>query len=533
MNREGLVEHRLGGLLWGLAALAVGLLLLAPALRADDSASRAVRLSYVDGKVQIAQGSELLADQALVNTPLFEGSEVLTSEDGRAELQFDDGSVARLSPDSSLTLTVLHGADASGEAELEFNGGLGYFELQGGAGQIRVRFGDAVVTTSGFTVLRIDLDNPPGAVAVFSGNAHIERSHALSLDLHGGESVTLSGSDPTQYVLAESIEPDSWDTWNSDRDQALTTLAAAKTGAESGLPESNNPAWNDLDASGNWYNVPGTGEVWSPYEASSPGWDPYGNGYWMWTPRFGYIWVSGDSWGYLPFQCGAWNFYNDFGWGWAPGICSPWWGGGGWISNIGFAPGGYRPPNRPHPEPPHRPIGRPIPVRGRFTPSPNPIFTVNHRLPSGSEGVPTRDRNAIVTINGHLVEPLRPVSPRPVYEHPAPGQVNASRPTYQGATAPAGQHPSNSFVNGGNHPTYTQPAKPEGNSHPVYSPPPRQPESHPSPPPRAPEPRPSAPAPSHSYSGGGGGGGSHSGGGGGGGGGSHSSGGSSGGGGHH
>jgi hypothetical protein len=31
---------------------------------------------------------------------------------------------------------------------------------------------------------------------------------------------------------------------------------------------------------------------------------PYGNGYWMWTPRFGYIWVSGYSWGYMPYQCG-------------------------------------------------------------------------------------------------------------------------------------------------------------------------------------------------------------------------------------
>jgi hypothetical protein len=453
----------------------MGTVLLAQAVRADNAAPRAARLSYVDGQVRIAQGSQLLADPALQNTPLFEGTQVLTSEDGKAELQFDNGSVVRLSPNSSLTLTVLRGEGGSGDAEIDLASGLGYFELQGGSAgsQIRVRFGDSVVTTDGFSMLRISLDTLPGELAVFSGNAHLERGRAMALDLHGGESATLNASDPTQYILAESIEPDSWDTWNSDRDQALTALAAARTGAANSLAENNNPAWNDLDANGSWYNVPGTGSVWSPFEASNPGWDPYGNGYWMWTPRFGYIWVSGDSWGYMPFQCGAWNFFNDFGWGWAPGMCQPWWGGGGWISNIGFAPGHYRPPTRPRPVQPRGPIGRPL--KGGLAALPNPVVPVNRRPPSGTEGLPMRDRNATVTIGGHLVEPLRPVSPRPQYDRPATGQVNPSRPGYPGAATPAGQRPATGFVPGGNHTVSSPPAKPAGSSQPVSSPPARPP----------------------------------------------------------
>jgi len=516
MNRKGLVRNRPGAWVLGLTALAMGTVLLTPALRADDATQRAARLSYVDGQVRIAQDNQVLADPALVNTPLFEGTQVLTSDDGRAEIQFDDGSVVRLSPNSTMTLTVLRGADGSGDAEINLAGGLGYFEWQGGNGgsKIRVRFGDSVVTTDGFTVLRINLDNPPGEIAVFSGNAHLERGNAMSLDLHGGESVALGASDPAQYTLAESIEPDSWDTWNSDRDQALSTMATARTAAAKNLPGSNNPAWNDLDANGNWYNVPGQGSVWSPFAAASPGWEPYGNGHWMWTPRFGYIWVSGDQWGYMPFQCGAWNFYNDFGWGWAPGGCQPWWGGaggGGWISNIGFAPGHYRPPTRPHPGPPHNPIGHPI--KGGLLPPSNAVVPINRRPPSGTEGLPTRDRNAIVTIGGHLVEPLRPVSQRPLYDRPMTGQTNHPQPGTTGATAPVGQRPATGFV--------------PANNHPVYSPPPA----------RAPEPSHSAPPPSRPSSGGGNGGGnggggapashpSGGGGGGGGGGGSHSSGGS-------
>jgi hypothetical protein len=141
----------------------------------------------------------------------------------------------------------------------------------------------------------------------------------LTLDLHGGQSVGLNGADPSQYKLSETVEPDSWDAWNADRDQALQTEYGSQTGATKSFADSSNPAWADLDANGNWYNVPGQGYVWSPADAASPEWDPYGNGSWMWTPRFGYIFVSGDSWGYLPYSCGNWNYFDSFGWGWATG----------------------------------------------------------------------------------------------------------------------------------------------------------------------------------------------------------------------
>ena len=317
----------------------------------------------MDGQVQIAQGSQVIAAQAVANAPLFEGTRVTTADDGRAEIQFDDGSVARISPNSSLTLTVLRGQGGAAETEVTLESGLGYFELRGarqsGQSGVRVGFGDSVVTSGGFTVLRVSMDDPPGALAVFSGNAHLERGNAMAFDLHGGESVALSSTDPSHYDLAESIEPDSWDTWNSDRDQVLTAEGSSRTAATQGFADSSNPAWNDLDANGNWYNVPGEGNVWSPNDASDPGFDPYGSGYWMSTPLYGNVWLSGYSWGYLPYQCGMWNFYDNFGWGWAPGAggCSPWWGAGFYGLNLGLIPPGYHPPFRPPVRPPRLPVG--------------------------------------------------------------------------------------------------------------------------------------------------------------------------------
>ena len=357
----------------GLAALVAGVLLLVPSLRAEDdnptnaAPARAVRLSSVDGEVHLFQGGQAVTDQAVANTPLFEGARIDTGNDGRAEIQFEDGSVARVSPQSSITLSVLRGQSngSDRDAEILLGSGLGYFEIQGDSqtNHMRVRFGDTVVTTGGFTVIRINLDKAPGEVAVFSGNAHIEGGSSPTLDLHGGESVALNATDPNSYNVAETIEPDSWDAWNSDRDQELTTAQASRTPATDSQPDNRNPAWSDLDANGNWYNVPDQGYVWSPYDASNPGWDPYGNGYWMNNPNYGYMWISGEPWGFMPYQCGAWNYYSSFGWGWAPGgFCNPWWGGGGgWGINIGIAPPRYRYPVRPRPRNP-RPMGGHDPI---------------------------------------------------------------------------------------------------------------------------------------------------------------------------
>ena len=480
MKCRGLNWRRQGETMLGLAGFAASAVLLVaflvPGAWADDPATpapqppaRAVRLSSVDGQVQLALGGQVLASPAVANTPLFEGTILTTGDNGRAEVQFEDGSVARLSPNSSFALNVLRGTDAAGDAEITLKYGLGYFELQGATegGAIRVRFGDSQVTAAGATLVRINMDNPPGELAVFSGSAHLargnpDRSSSESLDLHGGESVALSSAFPDQDNISESIEPDSWDTWNSDRDEALTAQEAMRTDAASSVGENNNPARNDLDANGSWYNVPGQGEIWSPNEASDSSFDPYGNGNWMWTPGYGYIFVSGYPWGYMPFACGNWNYYNSFGWGWAPGAggCSGWWVGGIYGGpNIGAGFGGYRPPIRPRW--PRNPIrrtgvgGGPLPLEGA-----HPMIAVNRKFPSGATSLPARDRTTMVTIAGHSVQALRPLSPRPQYSRSAFSSSSSGREPYGGLwAAPGGAtHASSGYSSPGR--PATAPARP-------------------------------------------------------------------------
>lgn len=458
----------------------------------DNPPVRGVRLSDAEGNVQLFQGAQKLTDTATANITLYEGYRLTSANDGRAEIQFDEGSLARLTPDSTISLNLLREQGDQTETEVEVNNGLAYFELkhEHDNSGFRVKFGDTLVTATQDSTIRVDFDNAPGSIAVFTGEVHVERPSGLSVDVHSGQSLTLNPRDATQYTLAEQIPGDSWDQWNHDRDLALAGNASQQTPTSQSMAKGSDQAWNDLDANGTWYNVPDVGPVWSPADAAYDGWDPYGNGYWLWTPRFGYTWVSAYGWGYLPYRCGLWNWYDGFGWGWAPGFggCNPWYVGGFWFGNFGLWPRWYHFP--------HRPV-RPVGFRGGIAPR----IAVNHNYAGGRL---IRPVNGPVSIAGHTVTPIHPIAAR------------ASYGRFGGAYASQGRGSYSQFNSGGNngyHPYGNSGgARPSGGSQPHYS----------------------APASGHPSGGGGsshpsGGGGGFHGGGGGGGGGSHGGGG----GGHH
>jgi hypothetical protein len=410
---------------------------------AAQTAPRAVRLSFVQGKVKIRPGGAQTAQKAAANTPLFEGAQISTAEDGQAELQLDDGGLVRIAPSSVLTLSVLKQQGAVAAAELRLDQGLAYFELQSNsADQNTVRFGDTTAVFPSFTVMRVNLDNPPGSVAVFSGAAHLERGRFGQADLHSGQSAILTLAKDTGFAVADAIEPDSWDSWNTDRDRLLQAEASRQTAATSGQQNGNSAAWADLDANGNWYEVPGQGYVWAPYAAAAPGWDPYGSGNWVWTPPYGYIWLSDYHWGYLPYQCGLWNYY-DFGWGWAPGACNPWWFGSAWVINIGHRPGWYHPPIRPLPRPvPPGGISR-QPLRSSAT----PVIPVQRQGAANAGAASNRTPYAPVTVSGGQVQALRPVNARTAYSQQGAGfqyrAAGSGRETYSGASSqPSAARPS-------------------------------------------------------------------------------------------
>ena len=72
-----------------------------------ESKARIVRLSEVQGTVQFDRATGDGFDKAFINLPVIEGSRLKTGKDGRAEVEFEDGSALRLAPGSEVDFTRL------------------------------------------------------------------------------------------------------------------------------------------------------------------------------------------------------------------------------------------------------------------------------------------------------------------------------------------------------------------------------------------------------------------------------------------
>ena len=87
-----------------LAFAAISLLLVSSANA--QSTARIVRLSYVNGDVQMDRGQGAGLDRALLNLPVIQGSRIVTAN-GEAEVELEDGSTVRVAPSSDVTFPVL------------------------------------------------------------------------------------------------------------------------------------------------------------------------------------------------------------------------------------------------------------------------------------------------------------------------------------------------------------------------------------------------------------------------------------------
>src|SRR5437879_12497441 len=77
-----------------------------------DSQARIVRLSDVQGTVQINKNSGLGFENAFANLPITQGTQLRTRENGRAEIEFEDGSTLRLTPNTTVEFSTLGVSDA-------------------------------------------------------------------------------------------------------------------------------------------------------------------------------------------------------------------------------------------------------------------------------------------------------------------------------------------------------------------------------------------------------------------------------------
>ena len=336
---------------------------------AAASHARVVRLSYLSGTVMLKRPGATEEGKALLNTPIQEGFELSTGSASYAEVEFENGSTARVGERSRLLFDQL-ALDANGNKlnGITFEEGYGTFNFvperrpanqHGRGGPVsfqsadhdvyQVKLANATLNADDKCEFRTDLAEGSYRVEVFKGSVEVATNdHPLKL----GEGKVLIQENGTTDLTADKITKDDWDQWTEARDRQ-----AQLTGKDESVhPVGPAYGWSDLNTYGEWVTLPGNRFGWSPY--APVGWSPYTYGMWNWYGGgMGWTWISADPWGWVTDHCGMWDFDPTFGWYWMNpmfgcGFWSPslvtWYGGPGWYGWAPIQPVHPRiPPGRP------------------------------------------------------------------------------------------------------------------------------------------------------------------------------------------
>jgi len=296
-----------------LVAAAACTLFALPALA--DSQARIVRLSDVQGLVQMNKNSGLGFENAFINLPITQGVQLRTGANGRAEIEFEDGSSMRLAPNTSVEFSRL-GGDDSGKRATEINlvEGMAYVNWMG-KDDFALNFSSEKIALDHPAHFRVDTSAQVANLAVFKGDVDVDGPSG-KLTVQKRKTATFDAANDDKSTIADKVVEAPLDQWDKEA-VAYHDQYAKNNQTPYGYGAS------DLNYYGGYTNVPGYGLMWQPY-FTGVGWDPFMDGAWGFYPGYGYMFASAYPWGWMPYMYGNWAYAPGYGWGWQPGGFNRW-----------------------------------------------------------------------------------------------------------------------------------------------------------------------------------------------------------------
>src|ERR1700741_3269701 len=283
-----------------------------------DVKARVVRISLIDGEVNLKRNGNEDFEPARLNYPLVEGDTVVTDRESRLEIQIDARNFVRLAANSTLRIVTLRDEGIAlsvveGTATVrlaKFDHTREYFEI------------DAPRTTMAAEKegsYRIDVPRTGRVrLTVRDGGSARIYSDTSGFALRDGRSAELivDGENMGDWGFLAAASRDAIDDWVRDRELYLAQRLKYD------VKYYDEYVWGaeDLDAYGDWNYADDFGWIWRPH-ATTIGtfndWAPYRYGHWAWCPPYGWTWVGYEPWGWAPYHYGRWVFYNNY-WAWCP-----------------------------------------------------------------------------------------------------------------------------------------------------------------------------------------------------------------------
>jgi hypothetical protein len=288
---------------------------------ADSSHARIIRLSLVQGDVRFARDvkGDPLADSrgdwevAVLNLPIRQGY-VVATDNGRAEVEFENGAMAFLAENSVLEFYDLSSEDGGFTTRLILRQGSAEFYVNPGRGDyFSVTGGDFSVQAESRATFRMNNFDDGSNVNVLHGKLTALAS-GKNTSLVSGQSFSIKAGD-AEAATERNVPTDEFDQWVSGRIDNVSTATNAALQYSNSYDYTSGYA--DLYTYGAWFPVAGYGNCWRPYGVGL-GWSPFDYGSWFYDAGFGWSFIGGQPWGWLPYHFGGWLFRPGVGWVWNP-----------------------------------------------------------------------------------------------------------------------------------------------------------------------------------------------------------------------
>ncbi|MEE8257002.1 MAG: FecR family protein, partial [Acidobacteriota bacterium] len=223
------MRERFHTLVMGAAVLAVSA--FAPLAAQDDvSHVRIVRLSFIQGTVTL-QPTGAGDRAARLYDPVQEGFLLRTHADSFAEVEFENGSTARLGEDSELFFEQLALASQTGGKlnRLSLRRGYATFNVDLAREDIfEVEAQGTEIELEESAEFRVDLDIPQTHIKVFDGRLFVEGPTG-TVEVEADQTLTLNPDGEELIELRSGITEDAWDQWNRERDNLRVLQARGGT----------------------------------------------------------------------------------------------------------------------------------------------------------------------------------------------------------------------------------------------------------------------------------------------------------------
>ena len=311
---------------------------------------RIVRLSQVNGDVQLDRQTGRGFEAAFANLPITQGGKLRTGT-GVAEVEFEDNSSLRLTPNSIVEFPVLSMSQAGTRAStihvLQGTIFVSLTKAKTNNNNVDVTFGKETLALGPAAHIELALNGTQPRLDVLDGTVQAV-SGATTTTVGRKKALLFDPANSVAPTLVSKNEKGDYDAWDKQAVEYHERMAPSGN-SFAGVPYAY--GLNDMNYYGSFASFGGCGMMWRPY-LTSANWSPYSNGVWAYYPDAGYSWVSPYPWGWTAFHSGSWNYCAGSGWGWQPG--NQWTG----LQNTALvrrpnAPVTLKPPiARPHPASP-------------------------------------------------------------------------------------------------------------------------------------------------------------------------------------